>query len=353
MAATEAEVQEFVHKAFGDIGGALTASLVVIGDKLGLYRALGAAGPLTPAELAKRTETNERYVREWCNAQAAAGYITYDPATGRYVLPEAHIPSLTDESSPAFVLGGFQSMTAATRATPKIIDGFRTGNGVGWHEHDPNLFEGVERFFRPGYNANLVASWIPALEGVEAKLKAGATVADIGCGHGASTLILAKAFPKSKFIGFDYHQPSIDSARRRAAEVGFGDRVKFEVAAAKTFPGKGEYDLVAFFDCLHDMGDPVGAAKHVRESLKPDGTWMLVEPFAHDKAEDNHNPIGRVFYSVSTLVCTPASLSQEVGLALGAQAGEGRLTNVLKTAGFTRVRRATETPFNLVLEVRA
>jgi len=352
MAATETEVQEFVHKAFGDIGGALTASLVVIGDKLGLYRALAAAGPLTPAELAKRTETTERYVREWCNAQAAAGYITYDPKTGKYTLPEAHVAALTDESSPACVLGGFQGMTAATRATPKIIEGFKTGKGVGWHEHDPNLFEGTERFFRPGYNANLVASWIPALDGVDAKLRAGATVADIGCGYGASTLIMAKAYPKSTFVGFDYHQPSIDSARRRAAEAGLGDRVKFEVAAAKSFPGKGQYDLVAFFDCLHDMGDPVGAAKHVRESLKPDGTWMLVEPFAHDKVEDNLNPLGRVFYSVSTLVCTPASLSQEVGLALGAQAGEGQLRNVLEQAGFTRVRRATETPFNLIIEAR-
>jgi SAM-dependent methyltransferase len=352
MAVTEAEVQAFVQKAFNDIGGALTASLVVIGDQLGLYRALAAGGPLTPVELAKRTETAERYVREWCNGQAAAGYLTYDPATGRYTLPEAQAIVLTDESSPACMLGGFQGMTAATRATPKIIEGFRTGKGVGWHEHDPNLFQGTERFFRPGYNANLVSSWIPALDGVETKLTAGATVADIGCGHGASTIILAKAFPKSKFIGFDYHGPSIENARRRAAEAGVADRVRFEVAAAKTFPGKGEYDLVTFFDCLHDMGDPVGAATHVRESLKPDGTWMLVEPFAHDQVEDNLNPIGRVFYSVSTLVCTPASLSQEVGLALGAQAGEGRLTDVLGKAGFTRIRRATETPFNLVLEAR-
>ena len=352
MAATEAQVQEFVHKAFGDIGGMLTASLVVIGDKLGLYRAMAAAGPLTPAELAEHTGTAERYVREWCNGQAAAGYITYDPATGRYTLPEAHVPSLTDESSPACVLGGFQGMMAATRATPKIIDAFRTGNGVAWHEHDPNLFEGTERFFRPGYNASLVSSWIPALDGVEEKLRAGARVADIGCGHGASTLILAKAFPRSTFIGFDYHAPSIEAARRRATEAGLAERVRFEVATAKSFPGEGAYDLVAFFDCLHDMGDPVGAAAHVRKSLKPDGTWMLVEPFAHDKVEDNLNPLGRVFYSVSTLVCTPASLSQEVGLALGAQAGEGQLRNVLEQAGFTRVRRATETPFNLIIEAR-
>ena len=352
MAVTEAAVQEFVQKAFNDMGGALTASLVVIGDKLGLYRALAASGPLTPAELAKRTETAERYVREWCSAQAAAGYLTYDPKSGKYTLPEAHAVALTDESSPACVLGGFQGMTAATRATPKIIEGFRSGKGVGWHEHDPNLFEGTERFFRPGYNANLVSSWIPALDGVAGKLTAGATVADVGCGHGASTLILAKAFPQSRFVGFDYHEPSVASARRRAADSGLAERVRFEVATAKTYPGKGEYDLVAFFDCLHDMGDPVGAAAHVRESLKPDGTWMLVEPFAHDSVEDNLNPLGRVFYSVSTLVCTPASLSQEVGLALGAQAGEKRLTDVLRQAGFTRIRRATATPFNLVLEAR-
>jgi SAM-dependent methyltransferase len=351
MAATEAAVQEFVHKAFGDIGATLTASLVVIGDRLGLYRAL-KAGPLTPAELAARTGTNERYVREWSAAQAAAGYLTYEAATGRYTLPEAHAAALTDEESPACVLGGFQGMTAATRATPKIIDAFRTGKGVGWHEHDPNLFEGVERFFRPGYNANLVSSWIPALKGVEEKLHDGAYVADIGCGHGASTIILAKAFPRSMFVGYDYHPASIESARRRAGEAGVADRVRFEVASAKEYPGRGEYDLVAFFDCLHDMGDPVGAARHVRESLKPDGTWMLVEPFAHDRVEDNLNPLGRVFYSVSTLVCTPASLSQEVGLALGAQAGEGRLKAVLAKAGFTRVRRATETPFNLVIEAK-
>jgi SAM-dependent methyltransferase len=351
MAVSEAAVQEFVNKAFGDIGGALTASLVVVGDRLGLYRALAAAGPLTPAELAKRTETTERYVREWCSAQAASGYLTYDAKSGRYTLPEAHAVALTDEESPACVLGGFQGMTAATRITPKIIDAFRTGAGVGWHEHDPNLFEGVERFFRPGYNAHLVGEWIPSLRGVKEKLEKGATVADVGCGHGASTIIMAKAFPKSTFVGFDYHQASIDAARERARAAGVADRVRFEVGSAQEFPGGG-YDLIAFFDCLHDMGDPVGAAKHVRQALAADGTWLLVEPFAGDKVEDNLNPIGRVFYSVSTLVCTQASLSQEVGLALGAQAGEGRLQDVLKQAGFTRVRLATETPFNLVIEAR-
>ncbi len=351
MAVSEAEVQEFVHKAFGDIGGMLTAALVVIGDKLGLYRALAAAGPQTPAELAARTETAERYVREWCAGQAAAGYISYDPATGRYTLPEAHAAALVDEDSPAYMLGGFQGMSAATRATPMIIDAFRTGRGVAWHEHDPNLFEGTERFFRPGYNAHLVNDWIPALDGVRAKLEAGAHVADVGCGHGASMLILAKAFPRSTFVGFDYHQASVERARRRATEAGLADRVRFEVAAAKDYPGN-TYDLVCFFDCLHDMGDPVGAARHVRQSLAREGTWLLVEPFAHDKVEDNLNLIGRVFYSVSTLVCTPASLSQEVGAGLGAQAGEGRLREVLGKAGFTRIRRATETPFNLILEAR-
>ena len=286
MAVNEVEVQEFVQKAFGDIGGMLTAAMVVIGDKLGLYKALAGGGPLTPADLAARTETAERYVREWCAAQAAAGYLTYDPATARYTLPEAHAAALVDEESPACMLGGFQGMSAATRATPKIIEAFRTGRGLAWHEHDPNLFEGTERFFRPGYNAHLVNDWIPALDGVRAKLDAGAHAADIGCGHGASTIIMAKAFPRSTFVGFDYHAPSIESARRRAREAGVGDRVRFEVAAAKDYPGSG-YDLVCFFDCLHDMGDPVGAARHVRESLAADGTWLLVEPFANDRVEDN------------------------------------------------------------------
>jgi SAM-dependent methyltransferase len=350
-AVDEAAVQEFVQKALGDLGGLLTAAMVVIGDKLGLYKALVAGGAATPAELAARTGTAERYVREWCAAQAAAGYLTYDAAGGRYTLPAAQAVALTDEESPACVLGGFQGMTAAARATPKIIESFRTGQGLPWHEHDPNLFEGTERFFRPGYNAHLVGEWIPALDGVAAKLQAGARVADVGCGHGASTLIMAKAFPRSSFAGFDYHGPSVERARRRASEAGLADRVRFEVAAAKDYPG-ADYDLVAFFDCLHDMGDPVGAARHVRASLKPDGTWLLVEPFANDRIEDNLNPLGRLFYSVSTLVCTPASLSQEVGLALGAQAGEGRLRGVLEQAGFTRIRRAAETPFNLVIEAR-
>jgi 2-polyprenyl-3-methyl-5-hydroxy-6-metoxy-1,4-benzoquinol methylase len=259
---------------------------------------------------------------------------------------------LTDDESPFCVIGGYISMTSALRAVPTLIERFRTGKGIGWDEHDAGLFEGTERFFRPGYGAFLVSTWIPALEGVEEKLRRGARVADVGCGHGASTIVMAKAFPKSTFAGFDYHGPSIDVARRRAKEAGVADRVTFERAAAKEFPGSG-YDLVTFFDCLHDMGDPVGAARHVRSTLAPDGTWMLVEPFAGDRVEQNLNPVGRLFYSASTFICTPASLAQEVGLALGAQAGEKRLREVLTEAGFTRIRRATETPVNLVLEVRA
>jgi SAM-dependent methyltransferase len=347
----QTKLEGFVHKALGDLGSALTASLVVIGDKLGLYKAMAAAGPVTPAELAERTGTTERSVREWLSAQAAAGYVDYDHATGRYSLPAEHAVALTDEESPACVLGGFLGMTSAMKAEARVADAFRTGRGVGWHEHDPGLFEGTERFFRPGYNANLVSSWIPALDGVEEKLRRGARVADIGCGHGASTIILAKAFPESTFAGFDYHQASVERARERAAAAGVADRVHFEVAAAKHYPGT--YDLVAYFDCLHDMGDPVGAARHVRESLAPDGTWLLVEPRAGDHVEDNLNPLGRLFYSVSTLVCTQASLSQEVGAALGAQAGESRLRAVTEQAGFGHFRRAAETPFNFVFEVKA
>ena len=346
----EAKLNAFVHKALGDIGSALTASLVVVGDKLGLYRALANGSALTPAELALRTGTTERSVREWLAAQAAAGYVEYDAATRRYALPAEHAIALSDEQSPACVLGGFQAMTAAMRAAPKVTEAFRTGCGLGWHEHDPDLFEGVERFFRPGYNANLVSSWIPALDGVQAKLTEGGHVADIGCGFGASTIIMAKAFPHSTFVGFDYHRESIEQARERAAQAGVSDRVTFEVAKAKDFPGR--YDLAACFDCLHDMGDPVGAAAHVRQSLKPGGTWLLVEPNAADRVEDNLNPVGRLFYSVSTLVCTQASLSQEVGTALGAQAGEARLREVVTRAGFRHFRVATQTPFNLVCEVR-
>jgi len=346
----EAKVHGFVEKALGDLGSALTASLVVIGDKLGLYRAMADAGPTTPAELAARTGTTERCTQEWLAAQAAAGYVHYDPATRRYTLPAEHAVALTQEDSPAFLLGAFQTMTAAMRSEPKVTEAFRTGKGLGWHEHEPDLFEGCERFFRPGYNANLVSAWIPALEGVEAKLARGARVADVGCGHGASTIIMAKAFPRSTFVGFDYHGSSIKRARERAAEAGVSDRVRFDVASAKDF--SGTYDLVACFDCLHDMGDPAGAAAHIRGSLAPDGTWLLVEPRAGDHVEENLNPVGRLYYSVSTLVCTQASLAQGGSPALGAQAGEARLREIVTRAGFSRFRRATDTPFNLVFEAR-
>jgi 2-polyprenyl-3-methyl-5-hydroxy-6-metoxy-1,4-benzoquinol methylase len=351
MAIDEAKLHAFMEKAVGDMGAAIGAALIVLGDKLGLYKAMAAAGGITSAELAKRTGCTERYVREWLNAQAAAGYVTYDPGARTYTLPPEQAMCLADETSPTFLPGGYQILGAIMKDEPKIAEAFRTGKGVGWHEHDPALFEGTERFFRPNYGANLVRSWIPALDGVEEKLHRGARVADVGCGHGASTILLAEAYPKSTFTGFDYHEPSISWARKAASRAGVADRVRFEVAASKSYPG-GAYDLVAFFDCLHDMGDPAGAARHVLSTLAPDGTWMLVEPFAHDRVEDNLNPIGRIFYAASTLVCTPASLAQEVGLALGAQAGEARLREIVTSAGFTRFRRATETPFNLVLEAR-
>jgi len=347
----EAKLHEFVMKGVSEMGAALNAALIVVGDKLGLYKAMAGAGPLTSAELAAKTGTAERYVREWLAAQAAGGFVTYDQATSKYTLPPEHAMALADENSPVFLAGAFYVVAACLKDEEKITDAFRTGKGVGWHEHHPCLFIGTERFFRPNYRANLVSQWIPALADVEGKLKAGARVADVGCGLGTSTILMAQAYPKSTFAGFDYHPDSIALAREAAAKAGVSHRVKFEVARAKEYPGKG-YDFVTFFDCLHDMGDPAGAAKHVLETLAPDGTWMIVEPFANDKLEDNLNPIGRAFYSASTMLCTPASLAQEVGLALGAQAGEGRLANVLHSAGFTRVRRAAETPFNIVLEAR-
>lgn len=327
------------------------AALIAIGDRLGLYKALAQSGPMTPTQLAAKTGTSERYVREWLSSQAAGGYVTYDKVTGRFSLTEEQVFALADENSPAFLPGAFQVALAATRSVDKITEAFKTGKGVGWHEHDPELFVGTERFFRPGYAANLTASWIPALEGVEAKLKRGARVADVGCGHGASTVLMAEAYPASTFTGFDYHQASIDVANERAKKANVGGRVKFAAASAKTYPGEG-YDFVTFFDCLHDMGDPVGAAEHVLKSLAKDGTWMIVEPYANDKLEDNLNPVGRVYYSASTLLCTPCSKAQEVGLALGAQAGESQMRDVILGGGFSRFRRATQTPFNLVFEAR-
>lgn len=341
----------FVFRAVDEVGATLNAALVVMGDQLGYYRDLAAHGPSTPAQFAERTETAEPYAREWLNAQAAGGYVAYDPATKRYTLPPEHALAMTDADSPAFLPGFSQIALGTVHDTQHIVEAARSGAGYGWHQHGTDVHIGCERFFRPSYHANLVASWIPALDGVEEKLRAGAAVADVGCGHGASTILLAKAFPSSTFVRSDYHAESIETARARAAEAGVDDRVRFEVASAQEFGGRG-YDLVTMFDCLHDMGDPVGAARHVREVIADDGTWMIVEPMAGDHVEDNLNPVGRAYYVFSTLLCTPSSLSQDVGLALGTQAGPARIRDVTTAGGFTRFRSVAETPFNRVLEVR-
>jgi 2-polyprenyl-3-methyl-5-hydroxy-6-metoxy-1,4-benzoquinol methylase len=327
----------------------LGGAMVVIGDKLGLYRAMAGAGSLTPAQLADATGTSERYVREWLSAQAARGYVSYD-GDGRFSLPDEHAIPLTDETSPACVIGAFETALGGMYATDTIAERFRTGDGFSWGAHDQHVLGGCERFFRPGYLNNLTSTWIPALEGVEAKLKEGARVADVGCGHGASTLLLTEAYPASTIVGIDAHDGSVNAARSRAADAGLADRVEFEVATAKDF--KGTYDLVCFFDCLHDMGDPAGACVHVREHLAPDGTLMLIEPMSQDYLEDNINPVGAAYYGFSTLLCTPNSLSQEVGTALGAQAGESRLREITSGAGFGTFRRVAETPFNMVLEAK-
>ncbi len=345
------KLMQFVFRAVDEVGATLNAALVVMGDKLGLYRALAGAGPLAPAELAQRTGTAERYVREWLNAQAAGGYVDYDPDSGRYTLPPEQAVALTDPESPAYLPGFFQIALGSVLDSPKITEAAHNGVGFGWHEHVRDVHEGCERFFRPGYNANLISGWLPALDGVVAKLQRGALVADVGCGYGASTIMMAQAFPNSTFVGSDYHGDSIETARRSAQEAGVGARIRFETAPAAAYGGTG-YDLVTMFDCLHDMGDPVGAARHVHGTLKPDGTWMIVEPHAGDRIEENLNPVGRAYYAFSTLLCTPASLSQEVGLALGAQAGEARIADVVGAGGFTRFRRAAQTPFNLVFEAR-
>jgi 2-polyprenyl-3-methyl-5-hydroxy-6-metoxy-1,4-benzoquinol methylase len=351
MAIDENKLHELLGKGVVDFGATFHAALICIGDRLGLYKGLATGGPQTAAELAAKTKTTERYVREWLCNQAAGGYVSYDAPTGKFFLTEEQAFVLADDNSPAFLPGAFQVALGAVQAKDQLEERFKTGKGMGWHEHDTNVFVGTERFFRPGYAANLISAWIPALEGVESKLKQGARVADVGCGLGASTILMAKHYPKSEFAAFDYHDKSIETAKQRAKEAGVGDRIIFEVAMAKTFPGR-DYDLVTFFDCLHDMGDPAGAAEHVHSTLKKDGTWMIVEPNAGDKIEDNLHPIGRAFYGASTLLCTPASLSQEVGLALGAQAGEKRLRDVVTSGGFTRFRRATQTPFNLIFEAR-
>jgi SAM-dependent methyltransferase len=340
----------FIGQFVADLGATVHAGMVVIGEKLGLYKALAEA-PMSSAQLAAKTQTDERYLREWLASQAAGGYVTYDQKTNKFSLSEEQAFTLANEESPAYLPGAFELALGSLAAVPRIAEAFRTGAGMGWHEHVDGVFHGCEKFFRPSYAANLVTSWIPSLHGVKEKLEAGARVADVGCGKGASTLLMAKAFPKSRFFGFDYHDKSIEAARESAKRNGIADHVTFEVAKAKEFPGK-DYDFVAVFDCLHDMGDPIGAAAHVRQSLTKDGTWMIVEPFANDHLKDNLNPVGRVYYSFSTLLCTPCSRSQEVALCLGAQAGESRIRDVVTSAGFKRFRRATETPFNMVYEAR-
>jgi SAM-dependent methyltransferase len=350
MAVNTDRLNDFLGRFVGDLGATVHAGMVVLGEKLGLYKAL-RSGPMTCAELAAKTSTDERYLREWLSSQAAGGYVMFDAASNTFFLNEEQAFALAVEDSPAYVPGAFELALGSLNAVPRLTEAFRTGAGMGWHEHDARVFHGCEKFFRPGYMANLVSAWIPALDGVQEKLGAGARVADVGCGQGASTVLMAQAFPKSHFCGFDYHDESIAAARKSAERAGVADRVTFEVAKAKEYPGKN-LDFVAVFDCLHDMGDPVGAAAHVLRSLRPDGTWMIVEPFAHDELKDNLNPVGRVYYSFSTLLCTPCSRSQEVGLCLGAQAGQSRIGQVVQSAGFTRFRRAAETPFNLVYEAR-
>ncbi|RXH15244.1 class I SAM-dependent methyltransferase [Bradyrhizobium guangzhouense] len=351
MEINEDRLNSFMGKMIGDIGAAMSASLMLLGDKLGLYKALAQDGPMDAAALAKATGTAERYVREWLAAQAASGYVEYDSASGQFSMLPEQILALADEDSPIFLAAVGSLVSATFLDEPKIADAFKTGKGVGWNKRSECLFCGTARFFRTSYKHYLVHGWLPALEGVVDKLERGAKVADVGCGHGVSTRLMAEAFPNSTFYGFDYHDGSIEAARKAATEAGLSDRVHFATCSAKTFPAQA-YDLVCFFDCLHDMGDPVGALRHTRSALADDGTCLLIEPFAKDRLEDNLNPVGRVYYAASTMVCTPASLDQEVGLALGAQAGEARLREVARQGGFTRFRRAAETPFNLILEAR-
>ena len=331
-----------------EIGAAANAALVLIGDKLGLFRGLAEGGAQTAADLAKRTGTHERYIREWLASQAASGFVTFNAENETFELTPEQAAVLADPDSPVSMTGGFYSLAACYADEPKLAEAFRSGQGIGWGEHNNCLFCGVERFFRPGYRAHLVAEWLPALDGAIDKLNRGARVADVGCGHGASTLIMAEAFPNSEFIGFDFHGASVEHASKHARRL---TNVRFETARAQDFPG-ADFDLVTMFDALHDMGDPVGAAAHARKALKSDGTMMLIEPRAGDKLADNLNPVGRIFYAFSAQVCVPASLSQEVGAALGAQAGDAKLAEVVRQAGFSRFRRATATPFNVVLEAR-
>jgi SAM-dependent methyltransferase len=350
MAIDQDKLNEFLGRFVGDLGATMAAGNIVVGHRLGLYRAL-AASPATPEELAARTGTDPRYLTEWLRGQAAGGYVTYQPETDSYRLSEEQAFALADPTGAVYAPGAFVLALGALRAESQITESFRTGAGMGWHEHHDDVFLGCELFFRPGYLANLVPSWIPALTGVQAKLRTGARVADVGCGLGASTVLLAEAYPASTFAGSDYHEGSIELARKRAADAGVANRTSFEVAPAQTFSGTG-YDLVTTFDCLHDMGDPLGAARHVLNTLDADGTWLIVEPFAGDAITDNLSPVGRTYYSFSSFLCVPNARSQPGGYALGAQAGEAAIRQVALDAGFTRFRRAAETPFNLVLEAR-
>jgi SAM-dependent methyltransferase len=351
MAVDETKLKEFIGKAVSEWGAAYGVLLTFLGDRLGLFKAMAGAGELTPEELAKKSGTHPRMIKEWLAAQAAGGFVIYNPAAGTYILPDEHALALTNENSPAYIAGEYQVIMGLFKDEEKIIEAFRTGKGLGWGDHHHYLFEGTERLFKPGYVANLTTIWIPALEGVEEKLRnVGAKIADVGCGHGVSTILMAKAYPNSKIIGFDYHRPSIERARKEAEKEGLKN-ITFEVARSTDYPGD-DYDLVAFFDCFHDMGNPSAAAKHVLQTLKKkDGTWMLVEPFANDKLEDNFNPIGRAFYGGSTVACVPASLNEN-GPAVGAQAGEERIREMVTGAGFSKFRRAAQTPFNLVFEAR-
>jgi ubiquinone/menaquinone biosynthesis C-methylase UbiE len=350
MALDMDKLNEFLGRFVGDLGATITAGGVVIGHRLGLYAELAKA-PAAASDLATATGTNVRYLTEWLRAQAAGGYVTYDPATDAYSLTEEQAFALASPDGGVYAPGAFLLALATLKAESRITDAFHTGAGFGWHEQDGEVFTGCEQFFRPGYIANLIPSWIPALDGVRDKLQAGAKVADIGCGLGASTILLAQEYPNSSFTGSDYHNASIEIARKHATDAGVADRINFEVAAADGFSGGG-YDLAATFDCLHDMGNPLAAATHIRRALKPDGTWLVVEPFAADDAKDNLNPVGRVYYGFSTLLCVPNALSQPGGYAMGAQAGEAAIRQVATDAGFTRFRRAAETPFNIVYEVR-
>lgn len=351
VAIDEGKLNAFIGQMLSDLGGASSIAMVRLGDTLGLYRAIQANGPMTSMELAKAAKVDERYLREWLSHQAASNYLSYDPVTAKFAMPPEQAMVFAHEESPVYMMGGFDLMAAMLDNQPKIEAAFKSGAGVAWGDQGGCMFCAVARFFRPGYHNNLVSSWLPALDGVVKKLEAGARVADVGCGHGWSTVLMAKAFPKSQFFGFDFHPDSIRDATAHASEHGVTDNAHFAVGLAKDYPGK-DFDLVTCFDCLHDMGDPAGAAAHIRQSLKPDGTWMIVEPMAGDALQQNLNPVGRLFYAGSTMICLPTSRSQEVGAALGAQAGEAKLRETIQRGGFSKVRRATETPFNMILEAR-